>query len=234
MSENQRNEVEDLLKRLYNIGLLEHIILIGSWAERFYHLYLPDFSLQSAATRDIDFYVPNPHLQSEFPVFKSLREMNYFFDEDLLTNVIRFTKSNLIDVEFLTKDLSKYSSSRYVKALGFKVMALRELSFLEENPVSIVTSNFTVKVPQIAALLMHKILIYIKRPKLKQIKDLRSIQELIEYVKNNQNQINLFTTFYLKLTRKQNKKFWVVVQSEDFYFVKTIILTILEIDFEIT
>jgi predicted nucleotidyltransferase len=58
MEEIQRQKVDEILKVFSEVGLLNHIILIGSWCLFFYQYLFLNF-VPRLRTTDIDFYLPD-------------------------------------------------------------------------------------------------------------------------------------------------------------------------------
>ncbi len=61
MQSNQHKVVMEVLRRLEKAGVLEGIVLVGSWCLYFYRAYFSEKDAFSILrTRDIDFLVPTP------------------------------------------------------------------------------------------------------------------------------------------------------------------------------
>lgn len=75
MNENETKLVE-IMKVLNNEGVLNNVILIGSWCLLFYKYIFEDFS-PLVRTTDIDFYVPNVKaIKEKNNLVKSLKVIN--------------------------------------------------------------------------------------------------------------------------------------------------------------
>ena len=62
MEKNQYELCLEVLRRLNQAGVLNDIMLIGSWSLLFYKEYFFGFTYSPAIrTRDIDFLVPDPN-----------------------------------------------------------------------------------------------------------------------------------------------------------------------------
>ena len=60
MAKSQYELLEEVLRRLDNAGLLEGMVLIGSWCMVIYKDYFGGNYSPSIKTRDVDFLVPLP------------------------------------------------------------------------------------------------------------------------------------------------------------------------------
>lgn len=72
------------LKLLYNAGVLEDIILIGSWCHHFYRVYFSNApEIPAVRTLDIDFLIPNPpkiHKDVDIPKILSSLDFTTFYN----------------------------------------------------------------------------------------------------------------------------------------------------------
>lgn len=65
MTKEQENAFWQTIKVFKEIGLLQHVMIIGSWAEYFYSsLFKTDF-IPNLKTRDIDFFYRNINIPKE-------------------------------------------------------------------------------------------------------------------------------------------------------------------------
>ena len=102
MTENEQH-LKEILKILQNEGLLNDLVLIGSWSLLFYSEVFLNFK-PSIRTTDVDFYVPDAeHIVCKGEIVQSLRAINYDLVHDILTNKSRFISPDGFELEFLTR-----------------------------------------------------------------------------------------------------------------------------------
>ena len=97
-----------ILNSLYNAGILQDIILIGSWCHYFYKDYFsnaPEIPL--LRTLDIDFLIPNPpRIQKEVNITKILEDLDFMLLQNYMTGYTKYVHPEL-ELEFLIADLGK-------------------------------------------------------------------------------------------------------------------------------
>lgn len=104
MTKEQENAFWQTIKVFNEIGLLQHVMVIGSWAEYLYpSLFETDF-VPNLKTRDVDFFYRNINIPKEkIPLIEKLKEIGYVYDE--VDGISRFYKEDLLELEFLTRVL---------------------------------------------------------------------------------------------------------------------------------
>ncbi len=120
------------IKAFDEIGLLQHVMIIGSWAEYLYPaLFTTDF-IPNLKTRDVDFFYRNINIPKEkINVIQKLKEIGYVYDE--VDGISRFYKGDLLDLEFLTRILGAGTKGRMeIKPLGITSEGLRVINILSD------------------------------------------------------------------------------------------------------
>ena len=118
------------IKAFKEIGLLQHVMIIGSWAEYLYPpLFETDF-LPNLKTRDVDFFYRNINIPKEkINVVQKLKDIGYVYDE--VDGISRFYKEDLLELEFLTRVLGAGTEGRMdIKPLGITSEGLRVINIL--------------------------------------------------------------------------------------------------------
>jgi hypothetical protein len=188
-------------------GALPYLLVIGSWAEYLYESYFDNFT-SNLKTMDVDFLIKNknkPTQQINIP--KIMEDNNYVQNIDGW-GVMRYSKDALLEIEFLLRELGPGQSEPYdVKSFNLKVEALRYMDILVSNELMINTNGYNIYVPQPSAYALHKMVIHNKRKTTKKEKDKASITNVIESIKNNNNEYkNLQNLFITGLTKKEKAK----------------------------
>lgn len=197
----QRRQLLKLLKMFSDNGFAEHLILIGSWAEYFYMEagILPDYAAE-IRTLDVDFLVknlkkPNPPVS----IIGLAKDEGFFIDEDCLTGVTRLLSADGFEVEFLIAQKGK-GDNLYMKTnLGITAQALRHLSVLKENTITVDYIGILVNVPTPEAFVLHKMIINSER-KAKLEKDRAVINRMYRHLEKSR-----FEELREKLTKKEQK-----------------------------
>src|SRR3990167_8295241 len=125
-------KAKEVLQVLNEAGLLEHIVLIGSWCGHFYSLYFGRNRYRpNIQTLDIDFLIPEPRrLQSGLSPVQDLLKPLDFDEEYTASGWLRFVHPEL-RVEFLVPRLCPQSDDpRKIPQLKITAMPLRHTSVL--------------------------------------------------------------------------------------------------------
>lgn len=197
----QRRQLLKLLKMFSDNGFAEHLILIGSWAEYFYMEaeILPDY-VAEIRTLDVDFLVknlkkPNPSVS----IIGLAKDEGFFIDEDCLTGVMRLLSADGFEVEFLIAQKGKGDNPYMKTNLGITAQALRHLSVLKENTITVDYMGVLVNVPTPEAFVLHKMIINSER-KDKLEKDRLVINRMYGHLEKSR-----FEELREKLTKKEQK-----------------------------
>lgn len=153
-----------VLRYFYNAGILDDIILVGSWCMYFYKDYFSAIRyVPSIRTKDIDFLVPLPiKSKKKIDIVKLLKDEGF---------VVTFNNSGYmrlehpeIMIEFLVPERGKGTDKPYpLPHLGVNAQALRFLDFLVHNTITIESDNLCIRLPHPAAFGLHKLIVSKRR-----------------------------------------------------------------------
>jgi hypothetical protein len=199
------------IKAFNEIGLLQHVMIIESWAEYLYpSLFETDF-IPNLKTRDVDFFYRNINIPKEkINVIQKLKEIGYIYDE--VDGISRFYKGDLLELEFLTRILGAGTEGRMeIKPLGITSEGLRIINILSDYAREVEKQGtdgkiYTITVPEPSAYVIQKILTNpVREPAEKKAKDIAAVKELLYHIeKSTEHKIKL-KEVYLKLSAKQLK-----------------------------
>lgn len=211
MTKEQETAFWQTIKAFDDIGLLPHVMIIGSWAEYFYpSLFETDF-IPNLTTRDIDFFYRNINLPTEkIPVIEKLKEIGYVYDE--VDGVSRFYKEDFLELEFLTRVLGAGTEGRMkINPLGITSEGLRVINILATFPREIevaspLSETFTITIPEPAVYTIQKILTNpIRNPPEKKQKDIAAVKELLYHIEKSPDHMLKLKEVYKTLSKKQYK-----------------------------
>lgn len=189
MEKNQSELCLEILRRFYKAGILDDIILIGSWCIYFYKEYfsdIPYIDQTTIRTRDIDFLIDNPvKIKQQVDIPELLKDLGFVTIFKGSNGYIKLDHPDLI-LEFLVPEKGKGTDKPYpLTKLGINAVALRFLSFLSDNTIKVKVENFYVILPHPANFALHKLIIFQRRAKKdKAIKDLSSAIEILKALVN--------------------------------------------------
>ena len=197
----------ETIKILKNNNILEHVVLIGSWAEYIYEKsgYLKNFEA-NLKTRDIDFLIRNINKPREaINIVDVLEKEGFETSIDYISGIYKFYKGKDLELEFLVREMGSGQSEPYeVPSFGIKAEGLRNTNMLIDNIDVIEVEDIKIIVPTPQAYLFQKIIINSKR-KSKAEKDYLSIENLLENIKSSDSEFQKLKDLFNVLTKKQKK-----------------------------
>jgi len=168
----------EVLRRIQKAGILNEIMVIGSWCIYFYQDYFSDVDYSSSIrTRDIDFLIPIPYkFKRKVDVTELLKDLGFIVDFHI-KGYIRLNHPELI-IEFLVPERGKGTDKPYpLPQLGVNAQSLRFLDFLVENSMEFKINNLMLNLPHPAAFALHKLIVSSRR--YKEEKKLKEKEEAI-------------------------------------------------------
>ncbi|NPV92658.1 MAG: hypothetical protein HPY50_17970 [Firmicutes bacterium] len=201
---NQREAFNKVLEAIARIRLLDHVIIIGSWAEYLYEtVYFPGY-IANLRTMDIDLLIPNINKVPKVELITALEEHDFAVKQDTLTGTTKFFHiEGLLEVEFLVRELGRGKTEPYdVKPLGIRVEGLRFLDIVKDNVMDITYNGLALRVPTPQAYILHKLLIYPYR-KEKREKDMRSVEQILETIVSSEEEKSKLSLIFNGLSRSE-------------------------------
>ncbi|MAT39608.1 MAG: hypothetical protein CL946_08385 [Ectothiorhodospiraceae bacterium] len=198
MEKNNYPLFEEILKRLDDNGILDHVVVVGSWAIYLYTEYFRSTDYYPAIrTRDVDFLLQVPSRISSKRNFSEIIE-DLGFVEELVGDegYTRYSHPDLI-IEFLVKEKGRgYSKPPYIEKLGVTPQPLRFLDMLESGRQKVSFNGMSVMVPHPANFALHKLLISARRSEsYKSENDRRQALKLIDDLVDNNDSDSLSSVF---------------------------------------
>lgn len=209
MRKEQEEAFWQTIKAFDEIGLLRHVMIIGSWAEYLFPpLFKTDF-MPNLRTRDVDFFYRNINIPKEkINVVQKLKSIGYVYDE--VDGISRFYKEDLLELEFLTRVLGAGTDGKVnIKPLGITSEGLRVINILSDFAREIettATDEYTLIIPEPSAYVIQKILTNPDRePQEKRTKDIAAVKELLYHIEKSTEHKIKFSEVYKRLSAKQLK-----------------------------
>lgn len=208
MPEQNEELFLSILKKFQDAGVLNEVVLIGSWCLLFYKELFKNNAAMVPAVRtvDMDLLVLRPrNVKQKVDVTKMLEEMG-FEVKFHPSGYYKYIREDFT-VEFL---MPLYGSGdvdvEEVKSLNITVQGLRHLDYKQEELITLTYKGCRVRLPRPEIYTLKKFLIHEKRVnELKKEKDLRTAQEMSELLlSHEENKLNLKAAFE-KFSKKQKK-----------------------------
>jgi len=151
----------EVLRRMQGAGILNKILLVGSWCVFLYKDYFEEKTiLPPLRTRDVEFLFPIPfHLKKSTDLYDLLKDLGFVLDYKGNEGYISFQHPELI-MEFLAPARGKESDKPVaIDQLGINAQALRFVEALARDPIQLNFDDVTVTLPHPVDFALHKLLI---------------------------------------------------------------------------
>ena len=200
--------LSEVLKELQEKGVLDGLVLVGSWCQYFYRTLFdnaPEIPL--IRTMDVDFLVPNPAtFKCKVDVSNLLNALGFDTDFDYVTGLVKYVHPDL-EIQFLTPALGRAKVTPYeIKQLNINAEGLTYMKMLQDHKFNMTHSGVTVWLPEPAAYCLHKILIRHKRKdSAKKEKDLMAAKSIGELCLEYETHSKLLKRIYDEMPKKWRK-----------------------------
>ncbi len=161
MAKSQYEVIAGVLRGLHKAGVLDHVVLVGSWCMLFYRDFFRIAGYTpSIRTRDIDILIPiPPRIPSTVDVPGLLDELGFVLEFKGRGGYMQFMHPDLM-LEFLVPERGRGSDEPYlVPKLGVNAQPLRYLDLLLRKPVQLTFEGVPIHVPHPAHFAIHKLII---------------------------------------------------------------------------
>jgi hypothetical protein len=155
----------EVLRRLEDNGILDKILLVGSWCIPLYEdVFKGKGHLPPLRTRDVEFLFPIPlDLESDTDLHALLKDLGFVLTFKGEQGYIVFDHPDLI-LEFLAPARGKESDKPIpIKQLGINAQGLRFMDSLAREPIQALFGDIRVRIPHPADFALHKLLIADRR-----------------------------------------------------------------------
>ncbi len=151
-----------ILRRLDAVGVLPHVMLIGSWAVYFYRHYFKPGSYQpSIRTRDMDFLVawPPPRMAQSVDLPREMADLDFVTGYRGEEGYMILQHPDLL-LEFLVPERGRGGNKAVpLPQLGVNAQPLRYLDMLLENAITVRYEYLSLRLPHPARFGLHKLLV---------------------------------------------------------------------------
>jgi len=187
VEKNQSELCLEVLGRFHRAGILDDIILIGSWCVYFYKNQFSYIDTSALKTRDIDFLIEYPgKIRTKVNVPDLLKDLGFVTAFKGSEGYIKLDHPDLI-IEFLVPERGRGTNKPCnLPQLGINAVTLRFLNFLTDNTIKVRIGDFHITMPHPVNFALHKLIISQRRKtKEKSVKDssaaIRILKSIIEH-----------------------------------------------------
>ena len=161
MENPQYNLCGEVLRRLDQEGVLDHVVLIGSWCLLAYVDYFKDIRYRPALrTRDIDILVPVPlKFNHKVDMELLLKDLDFVRSFKGRKGYLQFVHQDLM-LEFIVPERGRGSDKPFaIPNLGINAQPLRFMDFLADNVVRLRFAGLKVSVPHPVNFALLKVIV---------------------------------------------------------------------------
>ena len=151
----------EVLQRLRKEGILNKMIIVGSWCVILYENYFQGKGmLPPIRTRDLEFLIPiPPSFDHTTDLPELLKELGFVLDYRGEQGFMVFLHPDLI-LEFLVPARGRQRNKPYpIAQLGVNAQALRFMDLLAQDPIQVSFHDMLLTVPHPAGFALQKLLI---------------------------------------------------------------------------
>jgi len=188
-------------------GILDKIMLVGSWCIVLYEDYFKGKSiLPIIRTRDLEFLFPVPlDLDRKTDLYDLLKDLGFVLDYRGEQGYIIFQHPDLI-LEFLVPARGKEPDKPFpLNQLGINAQALRFMDALARNPIQILFNDVTVTLPHPADFALDKLLIAGRRKERTKAEKDRAQAIALLIALNDSGEIETIRTVYDAMPKSWGK-----------------------------
>lgn len=218
--EKQSKLIVNILKILHNAGVLDRVLLIGSWCAGFYRNYFADIDYNPVIkTRDIDFLVSKkPHFPKNVDLEKLFVPLG--FEIEFYGKGFMKLESEELAIEFLAPEVGRPKEKPHpLPQLHFNAQPLRHLSILWRDPVTINIEGIRVRLPHPADFCLQKLVVAGKRKSSdKALKDRQTAFSVLEAIVRK-NALAGFKAALKNLSPKERNTVTRIIQQSEYSYI---------------
>lgn len=201
MQSKQYELCQQVLSRLEQAGVLQHLVLVGSWCLVLYREYFRGWgTIHAIRTRDMDFLVPQPlRMPRQVNVPALLMDLGFITGWRGQEGVMLLEHPEVL-IEFLVSEHGRSGDAiTQLPKLGVNAQRLRYMDILTMKTLRLAFGKIPITAPHPAAFALHKLLVAPRRKNMeKKLKDLDAAIMVLELLEKKQEMnlvFDLLATF---------------------------------------
>ena len=182
-----------VLSDLDDVGVLKHLVLVGSWCQDFYrYQYGNPKEIPATKTMDADILIPRrmPKVNPHVDIVAILKKNDFTFDIAPASGLYKFNHP-LLKVEFLTDPGAKPDEvARHFEQLGVTAQELHFMGLPLSYNYPLTYKHLTINLPEPEAFALHKLIVCQRRiNKEKAEKDRLTAQGMFQFIQTDPKRI---------------------------------------------
>jgi hypothetical protein len=214
--QEQYELLHKVLTKFQSSGVLDNVILIGSWCTYFYKEYFANQIYNpTIKTTDIDFLVPLPiKTNKKVDIAELLRDDGFIVKQAIRGDIL--LEHPGLKIEFLIPDQGKgFEAPFRLDQFGLNAQPLRMLNILTRNTITIESNGIKVKVPHPATYGLHKLIVSQERKSQdKRLKDQESSLYVLNALIKKGESGTIKTIFDGMLTSEREKVLYALTKCD--------------------
>lgn len=124
---------------------------------------------------------------------------------DIQTEVVKMFKEDLLEVEFLTRQIGSGNNSYMdIPGIGIRSQSLRDVNILAQYLLLISANTFNINVPEPSVYILQKIIINPHRvPASKREKDIEAVRNILPHIEQSERDLHVLKNVMSKCTTKE-------------------------------
>jgi hypothetical protein len=172
----------EVLRRLREQRVLQHLVLTGSWCLLLYRQYFErDELFSTLRTRDMDFLVPVPlKLREKVDLPALFKDLGFLTEYKGTAGYMQLNHPEVM-LEFLVPMHGRETDKPYdLPQLGLNAQRLRYMDIALMKPIRLLFEDVPIRVPHPACFALHKLLVAPRRKEeFKRKRDIETAVELL-------------------------------------------------------
>lgn len=203
METNQYRLCETILRRLHESGVLDGMVVAGSWCLLFYQSYFDRKNFTpTIRTRDLDLAVPIPtRFTDKVDVGELIADLGFVADYRGKEGYVRFMHPDLI-LEFLVPERGRGSDDAFdIPELGVNAQPLRYLDLSLTDTIRLDFRGIPIRLPHPVRFALHKLIVAERRNNDKSDNDRTQAIMILEALRQT-DEAHLISDVYRSLPKK--------------------------------
>lgn len=206
----------NVLRKLEEVGVLQNLVLVGSWCLVLYRDYFRDVgALPAVRTRDMDFLVPSvTAIRKSVDIPDLLKDLGFIIGFRGTQGVMMLEHPELM-IEFLVPERGRGGEGlQDLPKLKMNAQALRFMGIALMMPIRLPFGNVLVNAPHPAAFALHKLLVApCRRNVEKKRKDIEAATLVLDLL-NKKNEMQIARDLLAKFPPAWKKRILTTVHRE--------------------
>jgi hypothetical protein len=182
-----------VLSDLQDVGILKHLVLVGSWCQDFYRYQFGNPpQIPATKTMDADILIPRrmPRINPPVDIVSIMKKNDFIFEIGPHSGLYKFNHP-MLKVEFLTDSGAKPEEvTRHFTQLGVTAQELHFMSIPLTYNYSLKYKHIALNIPEPEAFALHKLIVCQRRiNKEKAEKDQLTAQGMFQFIQTDSRRV---------------------------------------------